>query len=143
MKTLNRIATLLIVGLLVAFTGTYEVIVDEKKQPTFEVCSIHELEVKENIDLKAFETFVMDEIAPIYNNMKGQKFTLVKGDRGVRTNKYAIVLTFDSLEDRNRIYPPSGGLVGDFGSDATWAKFDTMINKGMGETHTDYVAVPK
>jgi hypothetical protein len=106
-----------------------------------EVYSIHELIIKPDIDLNEFETFVMEELAPIYNNMKGQKLILVKGDRGVRTNQYAIILTFESLEDRNRIYPPSGEFVGDFGDEIIWEKFGSMVDKGLGETHTDYIEV--
>ncbi|MGB5238612.1 MAG: hypothetical protein WBM43_07765 [Flavobacteriaceae bacterium] len=141
MKPLKRLATLLVVLLLFAFTGTFETKVIESKRSTFEVYAIHELEVKADMDSKEFESFVMNEIAPIYNKMEGQKFSLVKGDRGVRINKYAIVLTFESLEDRNRIYPPSGDLAGDFGSDTIWEKFNSMLDKGLGETHTDYVTV--
>jgi hypothetical protein len=73
--------------------------------------------------------------------MKGQKLILVKGDRGVRTNQYAIILTFESREDRNRIYPPSGGFVGDFGDQSIWDKFESMVDVGLGERHTDYVKV--
>ena len=113
----------------------------ESKSSETEACAIHELEVKTDVDLQEFEAFVMKEIAPIYNKMKGQKFLLVKGDRGMRTNKYAIILTFKSIKDRNRIYPPSGELVGDFGSEATWDKFGSMLINGMGEAHTDYVLV--
>jgi hypothetical protein len=106
-----------------------------------EVYSIHELEVRSEVDLKAFEKFALSQIAPIYNNMKGQKFYLLKGDRGVRTNKYAILLTFESVEDRNRIYPPTGEFVGDFGSDETWDRFNSMLIQGIGRIHTDYVKV--
>jgi hypothetical protein len=110
-------------------------------KPTAEIYSIHPIEIKENVDVKEFERFVMKELAPIYNKMEGQKLLLVKGDRGIRTNKYAILLTFESMEDRNRIYPPSGGLVGDFGGREIWDKFDSMTTTGLGEAHTDYVVV--
>ncbi|MBT8209781.1 MAG: hypothetical protein KJP14_04570 [Eudoraea sp.] len=141
MKTIGRISVLLVFLVLCAWTVNTESNDDENLQTTFEVYSVHELEVKSNIDLKEFETYVLEEIAPIYNKMEGQHFSLVKGDRGMRTNKYAVVLTFDSLDDRNRIYPPSGELVGDFGSDAIWEKLDSMLDKGMGQAHTDYVTV--
>ena len=66
---------------------------------------------------------------------------MVKGDRGEHTNKYAVILTFDSVEDRDRIYPPEGGFVGDFGPDENWEKLDAMLAKGFGKTHTDYIKV--
>lgn len=141
MKTLGLIAIVGAFFLLNSFIGNDEINFAESEQSTFGVYAIHELEVKSDIDISEFETFVLNEIAPIYNKMKGQSFSLVKGDRGVRSDKYAIILTFDSLEDRNRIYPPSGELVGDFGSDAVWEKLNTMLDKGLGESHTDYIKV--
>ena len=107
----------------------------------YEVFSVHDILIKQGVNEKEVETFIMNEIAPIYNKMKGQKLTLVKGDRGIRTNKYAIILTFVSIQDRDRIYPPSGGLVGDFGADSIWNKFDSLIDDGLGKHHTDYVKV--
>jgi hypothetical protein len=141
MKILSGFVIVLALVAMYAFTSNVESKVEKSQEPTFEVYAIHDLEIKPGVDLKEFETFVMKEIAPIYNKMEGQKLVLVKGDRGLRTSKYAILLTFDSLEDRNRIYPPSGGLVGDFGSDALWDKFSSMLSNRMGETHTDYVKV--
>jgi hypothetical protein len=110
-------------------------------KPAFEVCAIHEIEVKSEVNLKEFEAFVLKEIAPVYNKMKGQHFALVKGDRGMRTNNYAIILTFDSVEDRDRIYPPSGEYTEDFGGEELWNKFDAMLVSGMGVIHTDYIRV--
>ena len=106
-----------------------------------EVISVHDITIKPGINEKEFEAFVMNELAPIYNKMKGQNLILAKGDRGIRTNKYAIILTFESIEDRNRIYPPSGEFVGDFGGDSLWNKFDSMVDDGLGKSHTDYVKV--
>lgn len=107
----------------------------------FEAIAVHEVVVNSDVDEKEFEVFIVNEIAPIYNKMEGQTLTLVKGDRGIRTNKYAIILTFDSVEDRNRIYPPSGAFVGDFGADSIWVKFDSLVAEGLGKTFTDYVNV--
>ncbi len=141
MKTLSGISIVLVFLILNAFTQNINSKVAESEESSFEVYSVHNLEVKPDVDLKEFETFVLKEIAPIYNKMEGQHLSLVKGDRGMRTNKYAIILTFDNIEDRNRIYPPSGEFVGDFGSDAIWDKFGSMLIIEMGEAHTDYVIV--
>ena len=107
--------------------------------PSPEVVAIHDVELLPGQDAKAFETFVLNEIAPIYNKMKGQTFSLVKGDRGNRINQYAFILSFKSIEDRDRIYPPTGGIVGDFGEDAIWEKLNTMAK--VFYSHTDYVKV--
>ena len=106
---------------------------------TPEVVAIHDVELLPGQDAKKFELFVLQKIAPIYKKMNGQTFTLVKGDRGNRANQYAFMLTFNSIEDRDRIYPPSGDLVGDFGDDAIWDKLRSMAK--VFYSHTDYVKV--
>ena len=132
MKTLARISFLLLFFIMTANAQ------DVKSELV--VVAIHELELMPGVDAKAFEAFVSEKIIPVYNKMKGQKVMLAKGDRGLRSEKYALILTFDSIEDRDRIYPASGELVGDFGEEAMWGKFMPMP-KGMGDTHTDYVIV--
>ena len=132
MKTLARISFLLLFFIMTANAQ------DVKSELV--VVAIHELELMPGVDAKAFEAFVSEKIIPVYNKMKGQKVMLAKGDRGLRSEKYALILTFDSIEDRDRIYPASGELVGDFGEEAMWEKFISMA-KGMGDTHTDYVIV--
>lgn len=114
---------------------------EKENAAEFEVVSVHDITVKQGVNEKEFETFVINELAPIYNKMEGQNLTLVNGDRGIRTNKYAIILTFKSIQDRDRIYPPSGEFVGDFGADSIWVKFDSMVDDGLGKHHTDYVKV--
>ncbi|MGB5361969.1 MAG: hypothetical protein WBN17_01555 [Aureibaculum sp.] len=104
-----------------------------------EVVAIHDVELLPGQDAKAFEAFVLTEIAPIYKKMKGQSFSLVKGDRGNRENQYAFILSFESTEDRDRIYPASGDPVGDFGEDAIWEKLSSMAK--VFYSHTDYVKV--
>ena len=141
MRTLIVFSILLSFLMINACTQKVESKVEEPKVSTAEIYAIHDLELKSDVDVKEFETFVMKELSPIYNKMKGQKLFLVKGDRGIRVDKYAIVLTFESIEDRDRIYPPSGEFAGDFGDDSTWDKFDTFIVKGLGEIFTDFVKI--
>ncbi len=109
-----------------------------------QVMSIHQIELKENVDPNEFEKFVLTEIAPIYNRVKGQYFALVKGDRGRRINKYAIILTFDTIEDRNRIFPDGKESPVDWGDDKIWEKLASM-SSGLGEESffTDYVKIAK
>lgn len=132
MKTLAKISFLLLI-----FIGTANAQDVPSKSA---VVAIHQLELNSGVNSNEFEAFVLENIIPTYNNMKGQKAMLLKGDRGVRSGKYAIVLMFESEDDRNRIYPASGGFVGDFGEKSMWEKFRSMA-KGIGEAHTDYVEV--
>ena len=131
MKTLARISFLLVFFIMTANAQDVE--------SKLGVVAIHDLELLPEVEAKVFEAFVLENIVPIYSKMKGQQAILVKGDRGLRTKKYALILTFDSIEDRDRIYPPSGGYVGDFGDDSIWEKLSSMTVKGIGEMHTDYV----
>ena len=78
-------------------------------------------------------------------SLKGLDVFLAKGDRGIRTGEYALILTFASIEDRNRIYPPSGETSEEIseiqaqeGMDSVWEKYESM-SEGLGETFTDYV----
>ncbi|MEO0899822.1 MAG: hypothetical protein AAFY71_25645 [Bacteroidota bacterium] len=113
-------------------------------QPTTsnEVASIHQIELKENADPYEFEKFVLAEIVPIYDRIKGLQLTLVKGDRGSRINKYAMILTFDTVEDRNRIFPHEGESPEDWGDDKVWEKLFSM-SSGFGDESffTDYVSI--
>jgi len=105
-----------------------------------EVYSLHEITLRPGVDPKAFEAFIAKSVSPIYNNMTGQSFALAKGDRGVRSNKYAIILSFDSIEDRNRIYPIEGENAEDWGEQEVWDKLNSMIT-GIGTLYTDLVII--
>ena len=138
MKTLARI-TFLLFFILNLNAQDYQSEFKTIIGTTPEVVAVHDVELLAGSDAKEFETFVLNKVAPIYNKMERQQFTLVKGDRGIRTNQYAFIMTFKSIEDRNRIYPLSGELVGDFGEDAIWDKLNSMAK--VFYSHTDYVKV--
>jgi hypothetical protein len=141
MKTFKKIILLLAILLMIAFKGITKTEQVELSKVSYDVIAVHELVLKPDTDAKAFETFVNSVIAPVYNKMEGQHFVLVKGDRGEHTNNYAIILTFDSVAARDKIYPPSGGMVGDFGPDENWEKLEAMLATNLGEIHTDYIKV--
>ncbi|MEM7101702.1 MAG: hypothetical protein AAF502_01150 [Bacteroidota bacterium] len=107
-----------------------------------QVRSIHQIELKENVDSNEFETFVFTELVPLYDRIKGLQLALAKGDRGSRTNKYAMILTFDTIEDRNRIFPHDGESPEDWGDDKIWEKLFSM-SSGFGDetSFTDYVSI--
>ncbi|WP_297691168.1 hypothetical protein [uncultured Eudoraea sp.] len=140
MKKITGIAVALVLIVIYAF-APYNEAKTQNTTETKQVYAIHEIELKAETDTEKFESLVLNKIAPIYDKMEGQKLILVKGDRGIRAGKYSILLTFTSIEDRDRIYPPSGEMEADFGDQAIWNKFDTMVVDGLGKTHTDYVKV--
>ena len=109
------------------------------------VVAVHELKIKPGVNEKDFESFIVNEWIPPYNKLKGLDVFLARGDRGIRTGEYALIITFASIEDRNRIYPPSGETSEEIseihaqeGRDSVWEKYQSM-SEGLGETFTDYV----
>ena len=135
---MKKLFTLMLV-ILTSFSSNYLIGQNSK---TFKVVAVHEVELKDNVDTKEFENHVFTKIAPIYNRVEGQHFKLVKGDRGSRTNMYAFVLTFDSLEDRNRIYPEGKDSPVDWGEDEIWEKLRSMtVELFTYQNFTDYVEV--
>ena len=110
------------------------------------VIAVHPFTLNDGMDEKEFEALVLDEILPLYNAVEGQTVYLMKGDRGLRTGMYSLVLVFPDVEARNRIYPPEGGFSEDFerifaGSDALFEKMDDFIVGDPWVNHTDYVNV--
>lgn len=111
-----------------------------------EIISIHDLTLKPGADVKEFEALVRNEIAPLYRQMKGQDLFLAKGYEGQRKGEYSIFITFITVEDRNRIYPLSGGFSDEFhkhmeGTEAMWEKFNSMAEGFDGFHCTDYLKV--
>ena len=110
------------------------------------VISVHAFTLHDGVDEKTFEAFVLDEIVPLYNAVEGQTAYLMKGDRGLRTGMYSMVLVFPDVEARNGIYLPEGGFSKEFeeifgGADALFDKMDDFIVGDPWVNHTDYVNV--
>ena len=116
------------------------------EEPSGKVISVHQFNLKPGVDEMEFVHFIMGELAPYYNKVEGQKAVLAKGDRGLRSGQYAFLLMFDSVEDRDRIYPPEGGISEDFekileGTDELWDKLGSFLEGDPFGNHTDYVTV--
>ena len=148
MKNLSIIITAVLSVLFVVNACTQTVVVKTENENVveFDVFSVHDITIKSGVNEKEFETFVMNEIAPLYGQMKGQKLYLVKGERGIRTGQYAIFITFTSIEDLDRIYPPDIEFSEEFnkvfeGKDSLWVKFGSMAEGFDGKHNTDYVKV--
>jgi hypothetical protein len=110
------------------------------------VISVHPFMLNDGVDEKEFEALVLDEILPLYNAVEGQTAYLMKGDRGLRTGMYSMVLVFPDVEARNNIYLPEGGFSEEFEeifgeADALFETMDDFIVGNPFVNHTDYVNV--
>jgi hypothetical protein len=107
---------------------------------------LFELELKPGVNEQEFETFALNEFTPIYQRVPGQKAYLVKGDRGERAGKYAIVIEVESRQARDQIYPLEGQMSKEF-EQATadagpiWHKLVGFVADFPGPHFTDYVTV--
>jgi hypothetical protein len=68
------------------------------------VYGIHEIELHPEVSEKSFVKFFNEEYAKGYTEV-GWKLMLLKGDRGQRVGKYAILVEIVSLEARDRFSP--------------------------------------
>lgn len=113
------------------------------------VFGIHTLELKPGANAKDFEDFVTREILPLYDKVPGQTAYLLRGDRGERSGKYAVLIELESAERRDHIYPLTGDgwgvaeevqeLVGDI--KPLWDRFYTYAEEFPDPHFTDYVQV--
>ena len=146
MKKFTGLSIMFVFLFAVAFFTSASSGIYSEKEVGGKVLSIHQLNLKEGVNVADFEAFILNELLPYYNEVKGQKGDLAKGDRGIRTGKYAIILSFDSLADRNRIYPPEGGISDDFeeilkGTEELWDKLGSFVEGDAFGNHTDYVTI--
>ena len=113
--------------------------------------SIRELNLKKEVDKKAFEEFVANEYVPtLRRHIPGATAVVVKGDRGGNIGEYLFIYLWDSAEIRNLYFPSateqtevwqeieaaSGGAI--------QRVFDKMATYLEGESYgefTDYVAI--
>jgi hypothetical protein len=72
------------------------------------VFGIHELELRPGVTPEQFDQFVRDEVAraptqPVWT------VHVLKGDRGTREGKFAVLIEIESVETRDRLFPDPGG----------------------------------
>jgi hypothetical protein len=70
------------------------------------VYGIHPLELSPGVTGEAYEQFATGEGAALLHMFPGVKIALLKGDRGARAGKYAVIWEFDSVEARDAVFPP-------------------------------------
>ena len=107
------------------------------------VFSMHMIALKPGVKAEDFEKFVT-EVYPL-RSLEGMKRYLLKGDRGDRVGKYLMMLEFESVEARDRLFPAPGEMSKQaqqaFEAEAVamekWAAFATPV----GDIYTDYVVV--
>src|SRR5690349_17293677 len=68
------------------------------------VYGIHMLELKPGVSAEEFERLVTEEVYPAMQ-AAGFQYSVLKGDRGARTGKYTMLLEFDSVAERNQMFP--------------------------------------
>ena len=126
-----------------AWSWSHHIDQRDQSNTSRQVIAVHPIELKKDMDPIVFEQYVNTEIAPICNKIEGLQFMLVKGDRGSRINKYAIILTFATIEDRNRVYPYGEESREDWGPNEIWERFASMAS-GLGDesSFVDYVEIP-
>ena len=72
------------------------------------VFGIHQIELHPGVTPEQFEQFVRDEVAkapaqPVWT------MHVLKGDRGARDGKFAVLIELESVETRDRLFPDAGG----------------------------------
>lgn len=115
------------------------------------VYAIHEIEVYPGKDEKELKKAFKD-LAGVVNREWGWKMTLLRGDRGLRGGKYAVMYEIKSVEERDRFAPshhqPSAEANRLFVEQRAmidpimkrWAEF-SPTDIGAHMEYTDYVAV--
>lgn len=68
------------------------------------VFGIHEIEVNAGLDEKTLKK-LFKEFAEAFVEQSGWKMILLKGDRGQRAGKYAVIYEIKSVEERDRFSP--------------------------------------
>jgi hypothetical protein len=107
------------------------------------VYGIHPIELKPGVSVAEFEQFIHGEGAPLFQTPNGAKVSILKGDRGARAGRYAVLLEFDSVEARNQTFPTADqSTVEPNPQAALYEKFFSLVS-GVGDpsTYTDYVVV--
>ena len=137
-----------IIGISIVFTLLMMTACDQNfrdaKSSDFEIISLHDVKLKPGVDEKEFEDYVMNVVAPLYRKMKGQDLFLGKGYVGQRKGQYSIFITFTTVEERNNIYPLSGGFSDEYfkateGHEGWYEKFQSMADGFDGVIVTDYI----
>ncbi len=108
------------------------------------VC-IHEIELTDGADAVEFERLCAEGARQV--ELAGWKTRLLRGDRGERAGKYAILYEIDSPEARDRYFPADGQRSEDLdrfeaehpAAAEIWQRLRGLVTGG--EVYTDYLVV--
>ena len=117
---------------------------------TGKVLGIHYYTLKEGVDPKEFERFIVEEWNPaVQEFFPGVRLMFMKGERGAQVDKYICVYEMNSLYVRN-FYWPGSVKFSEIGN-AIWEKHKNLwepmgnrMNELVERTeYTDYVEIVK
>jgi hypothetical protein len=108
------------------------------------VFSLHDYELRPEVDAAEFERLFAAEVAPS-PTPPGFKARLLKGDRGVRDGKFLVLMEFEDVDTRDRYFPATDEVSEELrrfmeqhpDTRAAWDKLQSLTL----ETFTDYVVV--
>jgi hypothetical protein len=111
------------------------------------VFGIHELELRPGVTPEQFEQFLREVVAKSSTPPPWTE-RILKGDRGARAGKFALLIELESVEARDRVFPSEGKLSGEVEQylaatsaiSEQWAALATMPGDS-GTTWTDYVEI--
>ena len=99
----NQRIILLLLGIVIFGTLLFSQITYSGKG---EVVAVRFLELKDNVNVKDFEKFALEEYNPSFNRVvPGSRNFITKSDRGIDVDSYALIITFDSQIVRNTMIP--------------------------------------
>jgi len=110
------------------------------------VFGMHMIALRPGVKAEDFEKFVMEEVYPT-STIEGWKNYLLKGDRGDREGKYLWMSEFESVEQRDRLFPSPGEMSEEAqqflaAQAAVYEKWATLATP-LDVISTDYVVVGK
>lgn len=109
------------------------------------VFAIHTMELREGLSEEDFEKLFLEKLVQVWSKA-GMKGRILKGDRGQRKGKYAVILEM-SIEVRNRIFPVEGGENSEESAQLLGPEWDAVLQKmdtfTVDWNFTDYVEQSK
>ena len=111
-----------------------------------EVVAVRFLELKDNVNVKDFEKFALEEYNPSFNRVvPGSRNFITKSDRGIDVDSYALIITFDSQIVRNAMIPEQGSsdwlntIMEENGLWSLWNKLGTYVTEESMSNYNDFV----
>lgn len=146
MKKITLLAVVIIVS-CIAILSCENQNTKSKLTPSINVVGLEYLKLKPNVSAEDFEIFISEKLGPLFNKIEGQTFHLMKGDKGAHIGDYVFVYLYESVDARNSIYPPGGGISEEFkeifeNAEALliWEELGAFLEK-TEKNSTDYVRI--